>query len=208
MTTPRLHGPCGVWLAAIAVAVAAAASAAAQAPVAPAPETLVDAGAVVPASLAEEVSAEPQAGAVRLGPVPLAAGPAAGSSRSPSSRDLGNWAVLAALAAAFAMLAAVRFHTRRRPVALPPDVFELLGEASLGGQQTVRVVRFGPRTLLVGVSAAGCHTLAEIDDPQATDCIVAACRGMPARGRSPVSTAVASPGRPRAAGRGAAGVVA
>lgn len=208
MTTPSIHGPCGLWLVAIVVAVASAASASAQAPVAPAPEMLVDAGAVVPASLAEESSAERQAGSARLGPVPLAAGPAVGSSRGTSSRDLGNWTVLAALAVAFAMLAAVRFHTRRRPVALPPDVFELLGEASLGGQQTVRVVRFGPRTLLVGVSSAGCHTLAEINDSQATDCIVAACRGVPARGRSPASAAAASPGLPRAAGRGAAGVTA
>jgi hypothetical protein len=42
----------------------------------------------------------------------------------------------------------------------------------------VRIVRFGPRTLLVGISSAGCQTLAELTDPQATDAIVTACRGM------------------------------
>jgi flagellar biosynthetic protein FliP len=39
-------------------------------------------------------------------------------------------------------------------------------------------VRFGPKTLLVAVSAGGCHTLAELADPQATACIASACRGV------------------------------
>jgi hypothetical protein len=47
----------------------------------------------------------------------------------------------------------------------------------LAGQHAVRIVRFGPKTLLVGVSSAGCTTLAEIADPQATARIAAACRG-------------------------------
>ena len=65
-----------------------------------------------------------------------------------------------------------------------------------GANNAVRVVRFGPKTLLVGVSAAGCQTLAELTDPQATACIAAACRGVhpPLRPAvSPRSVAVQSP---------------
>ncbi|MFM8803678.1 MAG: flagellar biosynthetic protein FliO, partial [Planctomycetia bacterium] len=61
---------------------------------------------------------------------------------------------------------------------LPPDVFDVLGSAPLGGGHAVRIVRFGPKTLLVGVSSAGCQTLADLSDPQATACIAAACRGV------------------------------
>jgi flagellar biogenesis protein FliO len=86
--------------------------------------------------------------------------------------------VLAAIASAFVVLAAFRYQqTRRRGRELPADVFEILGEASLGGQHAVRVVRFGPRTLLVSMTSTGCHTLATLDDPQATERIVAACLG-------------------------------
>jgi flagellar biogenesis protein FliO len=94
---------------------------------------------------------------------------------------------LGAIAAAFAVLAAATAFNRRRASVLPPDVFEVLGEGSLGGQHAVRIVRFGPKTLLVGVSAAGCHTLAELSDPQATACIAAACRGQHPPLRPPAS---------------------
>jgi type III secretory pathway lipoprotein EscJ/flagellar biogenesis protein FliO len=102
--------------------------------------------------------------------------PAAGSAGR--SGQLSDWKLLAAIAAAFAVLAAATTFNKRRMAVLPPDVFEVLGEGSLGGQHAVRIVRFGPKTLLVGVSAAGCQTLAELSDPQATACIAAACRGV------------------------------
>jgi flagellar biosynthetic protein FliP len=93
-------------------------------------------------------------------------------------RPLADWRVIAAVAGCFAVLVAVRFLARRQTMPLPPDVFEVLGAAPLAGQHAVRIVRFGPKTLLVGVSNAGCTTLAEITDPQATACIAAACRGV------------------------------
>ena len=86
--------------------------------------------------------------------------------------------ILAVCACGAPVLAAATAFNRRRASVLPPDVFEVLGEGSLGGQHAVRIVRFGPKTLLVGVSAAGCQTLAELTDPQATACIAAACRGV------------------------------
>jgi hypothetical protein len=94
------------------------------------------------------------------------------------SGQLSDWKLLAAIAAAFAVVAAATAFGRRRASVLPPDVFEVLGEGSLGGQHAVRIVRFGPKTLLVGISAAGCQTLAELTDPQATACVAAACRGV------------------------------
>lgn len=153
-------------------------SAAAEPPIAPAPEPLAADAAVVPASLVEAAAAAGPPAARSLAPVPLSAEPStSGGPRTPAFRPLPDWRLLVALGGAFAAVAAYRVVTGRRAVGLPSDVFEVLGEAPLGGQQSVRVVRFGPRTLLVGVSSAGCQTLAELTDPQATDRIVAACRG-------------------------------
>jgi type III secretory pathway lipoprotein EscJ len=139
--------------------------------VAPLPES------ILPESHFKGEGLQPASLEVPVGPmaIDLAAPPlsAAGSSGS-----LANWQLLAAIGAAFAVVAAATVLTKRRTTLLPPDVFEVLGEGSLGGQHAVRIVRFGPKTLLVGVSAAGCQTLAELSDPQATACIAAACRGV------------------------------
>jgi flagellar biosynthetic protein FliP len=112
-------------------------------------------------------------------PLPLApmnAAPADGvAPRSP--RPLADWRLLAAIAAGVGLLVVVRALGRQKAAPLPPDVFEVLGSGTLGGPHAVRVVRFGPKTLLVGVSAAGTTTLAELADPQATARIAAACRG-------------------------------
>ena len=71
----------------------------------------------------------------------------------------------------------LRFFGRQRSQPLPKDVFELLGEATLGAGQPVRIIRFGPKTLLVTSGSGGPRTLAELDDPLATEWIAAACRG-------------------------------
>jgi hypothetical protein len=118
------------------------------------------------------------------------------------SGQLTDWKLLGAIAAAFGVLAAATAFNRRRASVLPPDVFEVLGEGSLGGQHAVRIVRFGPKTLLVGVSAAGCQTLAELTDPQATACIAAACRGVhPPIRLAASSRSVASQSLPATAAR-------
>lgn len=126
-------------------------------------------------------AADPRSSAPNVLPaLPLdtaaAAAPASAAGARPG--QLSDWKLLAVIAAAFVVVAGATVVTRRRSVALPPDVFEVLGEASLGGPHAVRIVRFGPKTLLVGVSSAGCQTLAELSDPQATACIAAACRGI------------------------------
>ena len=163
----------------------------ATAPSPPLPKEVVAAEETQPAAF------EPAAASPVAGPLPLA-GPTAAPLGGPApARPLGDWTVLAAIGAAFALLAALRLRPLRRARQLPPDVFELLGEASLGGPQAVRVVRFGPRTLLVAVSATGCQTLAEIDDPQATERIAAACLG-----ERPAARVAARPAPPRVSGVG------
>lgn len=107
-----------------------------------------------------------------------------------------DWRVLGAMVAAFAVLAALRFVNTRRDRSLPPDVFEVLGSAPFAGQHAVRVVRFGPRTLLVAVSSGGCATLAELTDAEATASIAAACRGDTPR-RRPATAAAPRPTTPR-----------
>lgn len=116
----------------------------------------------------------------------------------PAPAALADWRLLGAMIAAFAVLAGLRFVGGHRQAALPPDVFEVLGTAPLATGHAVRVVRFGPRTLLVAVSSGGCTTLAEISDAEATTRIAAACRGVSPRR---VGTATARPA-PRSDGPG------
>lgn len=116
-------------------------------------------------------------------PVPIeggapadAARPSAGAARSawplsPSAAGPAVW-----LAAGGLALLAARTCSRRAVRTLPRDVFALLGEAPLGGTHVARVVRFGPKTVLVGVSGSTCTTLAVIEDADVTEALAAACR--------------------------------
>ena len=88
-----------------------------------------------------------------------------------------DWKAWAVVGGAGIVLVCIRLFSRRTVFKIPNDVFELLGEATLGGGQSVRVVRFGPKTLLVSVGSGGPKTLSELDDPLATEWIAAACRG-------------------------------
>jgi flagellar biosynthetic protein FliP len=170
---------------AVAAFLLAAGGLRAEPPIAPTPDAVT--------ATAHTVSAEPATGG-RLGPVPLPTTDR-GAKAAPGPRQPADWRILAAIGGAFAVLAAYRLFTGRRRPSLPHDVFEVLGEAPLAGPHAVRVVRFGPKTLLVAVTSGGCRTLAELTDPQATDCIAAACRGAalpprPARRPRSVATAV------------------
>jgi flagellar biosynthetic protein FliP len=148
--------------------------AAEPAPIAPSP-------AAEPADHAEPPTAQgpapTPAPATLPPPVALDAATTADRTARPASPALVSTGTLAVLAAACTALIVLRLVGRRRIAPVPPDVFEVLGEASLAGQHGVRIVRFGPKTLLVSVSSSGCRTLAELTDPEATACIVSACRG-------------------------------
>lgn len=172
----HVHRPAVLRLALLVAFVAPAAAAraddaaAAAVPLAPSPEPALFAGAAAERAVP--------------GSVPLAGAPAA-PARSAGGRSFGGWPLVTLAGVVLAALAGFRMLAARRVATLPGDVLEVLGETPLGGQHSLRVVRFGPRTLLVGVSAAGCRTLAELDDLQATECIVAACHGARVRPRAP-----------------------
>ncbi len=193
---PALLIACLVWMTGMTGMVAPRADEPVVAPLPPSPE---EPAVVQPAAFESPAAAAVPQPSITDAPLPLSQDPArppAGGSAARPIRPLGDWTVLAAIGAAFLVLAAFRLRPLRRPARLPPDVFELLGEGSLGGAHAVRVVRFGPRTLLVGVSSAGCQTLAEIDDAQATERIVAACQGErpPLRRPPPLAAAPARSG--------------
>ena len=88
-----------------------------------------------------------------------------------------DWQAWAVVLVAVVALFGLRFFSRRKETSVPADVFELLGEANLGNGQPVRIVRFGPKTLLIASGSGGPKTLSELDDPLATEWIAAACRG-------------------------------
>ena len=88
-----------------------------------------------------------------------------------------DWKAWAVVGIAGAVLVGVRLFNRRTEFKIPSDVFELLGGSTLGNGQAVRIIRFGPKTLLVSVGSGGPKTLSELDDPLATEWIAAACRG-------------------------------
>lgn len=153
---------------------------------------------------AEADSPAPSTAPARLPPVvPLDAGdaPAVPTAR-PAPPPLVSVATLGIAAVAIGAILVLRLTQARRTAPLPPDVFDVLGSATIAGHHGVRVVRFGPKTLLVSVSAGGCQTLAELADPQATACIVAACRGHHPP-RAPQATAATS-GAAAGIGRAAA----
>jgi len=159
----------GVCLALLAVAPAASADegqATAAALVAP---PAASGGGPLPERLLAPVTLAP------LAPL-AAAGDASPARVARSPAALRDWKAIAFVASVALAALLLRRFAPRAASTLPPDVFAVLGEASLGGQQTVRVIRFGPKTLLVSVTPSGCQTLAELGDPEATACIVAACR--------------------------------
>ncbi len=116
--------------------------------------------------------------------IPLSLEESSASQPSERSSDLSwnsemafDWKAWAVVGFAGIVLVSIRLISRRTAFKMPSDVFELLGEATLGGGQPVRIVRFGPKTLLVSVGSGGPKTLSELDDPLATEWIAAACRG-------------------------------
>lgn len=54
-----------------------------------------------------------------------------------------------------------------------PSVVEVLSRQSLGPQQQMSVVRFGQRILLVGTTSTGMTTLAEVEDPDEVQSLLA-----------------------------------
>lgn len=101
---------------------------------------------------------------------------ASGTDYQSVSRGPFDWHAWVVVFAAVAVLVGIRLFSKRKEASVPADVFELLGESTLGNGQSVRIVRFGPKTLLLANGSSGPMTLSELDDPLATEWIAAACR--------------------------------
>jgi flagellar biogenesis protein FliO len=59
---------------------------------------------------------------------------------------------------------------------VPSEVVEVVGRAPLAARQQMHVVRFGPKLVLVSVSAGGAEALAEITDAAEVDRLAGICQ--------------------------------
>lgn len=200
LAAPSLRKGVGAWLVAVVGVLATGFTAAAS----DAPPPVEDRG--------DADRGDPIAGTIRLdGPVYLEPVPTADPADAaiPVSHDAPSRALAPPTASAYdlrvagclallgAAALAARWRSRRSSQPLPAEVFAVLGEASLGGPHSARVVRFGPKTVLVSVTGATCTPLAEIDDAALTDRLADLCRAHPSAALPSLSALV-----PRSARRG------
>jgi flagellar biogenesis protein FliO len=76
----------------------------------------------------------------------------------------------------FVVAWAMRKTAPRGSVALPREVFDVLGRAPLGARQQVQLLRCGNKLLLVSITPGGVETLTEIADPLEVDRIAGVCQ--------------------------------
>lgn len=111
-----------------------------------------------------------------------------GANKSPSAgRSLAT--VLTTLACVGSLLLVVAWFVRRGPLAdrgLPAEVFQHLGTKPLNSRQSIHVLRFGDKLLLVGGTATGLQSLGELTDPADVQRLADLCR--PASTRAIAST--------------------
>jgi flagellar protein FliO/FliZ len=112
-------------------------------------------------------------------PLPLAAAnrPAGAPGKSPGGLPSlftvgGSLAVVLGL---FLLFAWAMRRAPRGPVALPADVFAVLGRAPLAARQHVQLLRCGNKLLLVCVTQTGTETLTEVTDPEEVDRLAGLC---------------------------------
>jgi flagellar biogenesis protein FliO len=137
----------------------------------------------------EPAAADAQAPAVSRTPIdrehsPTSDGATEGDARSASW----NWTWLVIVVASVLWWLVGRLR-RRGPLdagLLPEGVVATLGRQSVGGGQSVQLIRIGSRILVVTPTAQGLRTLSEIADPQEVERLVSLClqpqRGMPGIG--------------------------
>lgn len=69
-----------------------------------------------------------------------------------------------------------RGSMRLIPRQLPREAVEVMGQTMLGPKEKLMIVRCGMQALILGVTPAGMHRLAQIDDPDEAGQLLAACR--------------------------------
>lgn len=88
--------------------------------------------------------------------------------------------VLGSLAVVLGIFLLVAWGMRRAApagsIALPGEVFEVLGRAAMSGRQQVHLLRCGKKLVLVSVTPAGAETLTEITDEPEVDRLSGLCQ--------------------------------
>lgn len=140
-----------------------------------------------PTSTDEPLASEDAAvGAVPLAPRPpqpsLPLAPPGRSRRAQEDRNSGLPSVITvvgSLAVVLGIFFLIAWGMRRAAppgaIALPSEVFEVLGRASMTGRQQVHLLRCGRKLVLVSVTPAGAETLTEITDPVEVDRLAGLC---------------------------------
>ena len=70
----------------------------------------------------------------------------------------------------------VRRTTPAGSMALPEEVFEVLGRATMAGRQQACLLRLGKKLILVSVTPNGAETLAEVTEPLEVDRLAGICQ--------------------------------
>ncbi len=98
-----------------------------------------------------------------------------GSASAPSA-----WTTFGALAVVIAtILISAKLWKKHGPQSagpIPHEAVELLGRRMIDQRQAIHLVRLGTRILVLGSSAAGLRTLAEISDPVEVDFLAGLCQ--------------------------------
>ncbi len=96
------------------------------------------------------------------------------TSERPVSTALAGLAI--ALGSFFLLLWALRRIMPKSATRLPGEVVEVLGHAPLSGKQSVHVLRFGGKLVLVAMSPSGPETISEVTHPEEVQRILAVCQ--------------------------------
>lgn len=106
--------------------------------------------------------------------------PAASDPSRSSTTSSSPWWTIVASAIVIGLVVLIgrvwRKHGPRLAGGLPEEAIEWLGRRPIDAKQAIHLVRLGHRILVLGSSAEGLRTLAEIDDPVEVDYLAGLCR--------------------------------
>ncbi len=114
------------------------------------------------------------------------------SSRKTVASNGGIWTTVISLVVIVGALSVVAYWLKPYVGAargLPIDAVELLGRRSIDQKVAIHLVRCGSRVLVLGVSAEGARTLAEITEPAEVQRLITACQ-VPRDGKSFANSAL------------------
>lgn len=142
------------------------------------------------ASSAEANPARTRESAAPLPLAPRSRGADALSQDKNSSTGRALATIVSSLVVVVGILVGLAAAARRfRPAVrvLPDEVFMHLGTTTLAGRQTIHLVRFGDKLMLIAATAAGLQSLGELTDSEEVERLSALCRP---RRSSPIASSL------------------